>query len=117
MKQNINRYIENCDICQKIIVRKYKPYGLLQSLPRSESPWKNISINFITGLSPSLRGGRAFDVILAVVDRYSKIIYFILITIDVDIPALTEFIYDKIIKYHDISKSIISNREFIFIFK
>jgi hypothetical protein len=86
-------------------------------LPKPESPWKNIFINFIIRLPPSLRKGRAFDAIFAVVNRYSKMAYFILITIEIDIPAFAEFIYNKIIKYHDIFKLIISDKEFIFIFK
>jgi hypothetical protein len=56
-------------------VRKYKFYRFLQSLLRSESLWKDISINFITGLPPSLRGDRVFDAIFAIVNRYSKIVY------------------------------------------
>jgi hypothetical protein len=86
-------------------------------LPRSENLWKDISINFITGLPLSLREGRAFDAILAVIDRYSKMTYFISITIDIDVPTLAKLIYNKIMKYHDIPKSIISNRESIFISK
>jgi hypothetical protein len=117
MKQDINKYTENCDICQKMTVRRYKSYGLLQSLSRPESPWKNISMNFIIRLSLSLREGRVFDVIFTVVNRYSKIAYFILITIDIDIPVFAEFIYDEMMKYHDIFKLIISNRGSIFISK
>jgi hypothetical protein len=86
-------------------------------LSKSENPWKDISINFIIGLPPSLRKGRVFDAIFIIVNRYSKIIYFILITIDVDVSAFAKFIYDEIMKYHDISKLIISDRKFIFIFK
>jgi hypothetical protein len=51
------------------------------------------------------------------VNRYSKIAYFILTTIDVDVPALAELIYDEVVKYHDIFKLIISDRGSIFIFK
>jgi hypothetical protein len=100
-----------------MIVKKYKFYRLLQSLPKPESLWKDIFMNFITELPLSLRKGRAFDVIFAVVDRYSKMAYFILITIDVDAPALAELIYDKMMKYHDMSKLIISDKRSIFIFK
>jgi hypothetical protein len=117
MKQDINKYIENYDICQKMTVRKYKFYRLLQSLPKSKNLWKDIFMNFITGLPPSLRKGRAFNVILAVVNQYSKITYFISITINIDISVLAKFIYNKIMKYHDILKSIISDKKFIFIFK
>jgi hypothetical protein len=86
-------------------------------LLKPENSWKNIFINFITGLPLSLRKGRAFDAIFAVMDRYSKMAYFILITIDIDAPALAKFIYNKMMKYHDIFKSIISDRRSIFIFK
>jgi hypothetical protein len=100
-----------------MIVRKYKLYKFLQSLPRSESPWKDIFINFIIELQPSLRKGPAFDAIFIIVDRYSKIIYFISTIINNNTTVLAEFIYDKIIKYHNISKLIISDRESIFNFK
>jgi hypothetical protein len=97
-----------------MIVKKYKFYRLLQSLLRPESLWKDIFMNFIIGLPLSLRGGRAFDAIFAVVDKYSKMAYFILITIDIDVPALAELIYNEVMKYHDIPKSIISDRGSIF---
>jgi hypothetical protein len=44
-------------------------------------------------------------------------VYFILITINIDIPVLAEFIYDEVMKYHGIFKLIISDRGSIFIFK
>jgi hypothetical protein len=74
-------------------------------------------MNFIIELSLSLRESRAFDAIFTVVNRYSKIAYFILITINIDIPAFAEFIYNEVIKHHNMLKSIISDRESIFIFK
>jgi hypothetical protein len=86
-------------------------------LPKSESSWKDIFINFIIELPLLLRENRAFDAILTVVDRYSKIAYFISITIDVDAPVLAELIYNEIVKYHDIFKSIISDMGSIFTFK
>jgi hypothetical protein len=86
-------------------------------LSKSEYLWKNIFINFIIGLPPSLREGRVFDAILAIGNRYSKIVYFILITINIDAPAFAEFIYNEVMKYHDILKLIISDRKLIFIFK
>jgi hypothetical protein len=86
-------------------------------LLRLENSWKNIFINFIIRLPLSLRGSRVFNAIFIIVNRYSKMAYFISITIDIDIPAFAEFIYDEVMKYHDIFKSIISDRESIFIFK
>jgi hypothetical protein len=71
----------------------------------------------MTGLPLSLRKNRVFDAILAVVNWYSKMAYFISITIDIDIPAFAKFIYNKVMKYYNASKLIISDRGSIFIFK
>lgn len=47
--------------------------GLLQSLPIPEISWSHISMNFIEGLPKS--GGK--DVIMVVVDRYTRYKHFI----------------------------------------
>jgi hypothetical protein len=102
---------------KKRTVGKYKFYKFLQSLPKPENPWKDISIKFIIELLPSLREGRAFDAILIIVNRYSKMAHFISITIDINTPVFAELIYYKIVKYHDISKLIISEKNFFFFFQ
>jgi hypothetical protein len=97
----------------------YKNNIRIERFPRVniKKNWKIDIENFITESPLSLRNRRVFNAILAVVNRYSKIAYFILITIDIDVPAFAEFIYDEMMKYHGIFKLIIWDREFIFIFK
>jgi hypothetical protein len=50
------------------------PYRLLKSLPQPSRPWEEISMDFVTGLPPSKNpnDGEDYDLILVVVDRFSK---------------------------------------------
>ena len=77
MKYEIRIYINKCDICQRIIIRYYKLYKKLIPLLQSEGIWKEISINFITGLPLSLYKRIAYDAILVIINKYLKIIQFV----------------------------------------
>ena len=67
--RNIGRYVEGCDLCQRIknkmkeIARKLK----LSEIP--EKPWTHLMVDFITKL-PVVAGK---DTILVVCDRLSKL--------------------------------------------
>jgi hypothetical protein len=52
---------------------RHRPFNLLQPLPTPDGPWKSISLDFITDLPPS----EVFDVILTMVDRFTKMAHFI----------------------------------------
>src|SRR6266498_677303 len=77
MKQAIRRYVEGCDSCERMNCRRHKHYGFLQPLPMPSAPWKDITMDFITDLPLSLFRRNAYDSILVVVDRYSKMVVFI----------------------------------------
>ena len=49
-------------------------------------------MNFIINLPPSLFRGKAYDLILIVINRYSRIIQFISYNKNMDAPELTEII-------------------------
>lgn len=68
MKASIERYIANCYSCHRSKAPRDKANGLLVPLPIPEQRWKDISLDFITGL-PMSNGQNA---ILAIVDRLSK---------------------------------------------
>ena len=73
MIADINRYINNCYACRRAKVPRDKKFGLLKPLPVPEQRWKDIAIDFIMEL-PELEGCNA---ILSVIDRLTKIRYFI----------------------------------------
>ena len=49
MKRDMTPFVSKCLTCQKIKSYKGKKLGLLQPLPIPNHPWKQISMDFITG--------------------------------------------------------------------
>jgi hypothetical protein len=53
MKQDIARYVAECDVCRRIKAEHQKPAGLLQPLPIPLWKWDKVQMDFITGLPKS----------------------------------------------------------------
>ncbi len=51
--KNVKKYIDTCDICQRVKMKRRLSYDELKSLSRSTDSWKEIIMNFITDLSSS----------------------------------------------------------------
>ena len=73
MIADINRYINNYYACCRAKAPRDKKFGLLKPLPVPEQRWKDIVINFIMEL-PELEG---YNTILSIINRLTKIRYFI----------------------------------------
>jgi len=73
MKRDVQRIYEQCVACRKTKSR-VQPYGLYTPLPVPIELWIDISMDFVLGL-PRLKKGR--DFIFVVIDRFSKMTYFI----------------------------------------
>ncbi len=114
MKYEICIYIDGYDICQRMIIRYHKLYEKLIPLPQPEGIWKEILINFITGLSLSLHRGIVYDTILVIVDKYSKMIQFVPYNKETTAEKLTKIIKSEIIKHFDIFKFYILDRGSLF---
>jgi hypothetical protein len=72
MKQYICNFFAECDVCQCNMGETVKSPGILQPLPIPPAIWRDISMDFITGLPKS--GNKL--VIMVVVDRLSKYAHF-----------------------------------------
>ena len=70
-----------------------------------EKPWMHISANFITKL-PLAQG---YDSILVVVNRLTKIVYFIPTIKKTSAEGLAQLFRDNVWKLYRLPKSIISN--------
>jgi len=70
-------YCTTCDICQWTKVPRHKPYGKLNSLPISKVPWKQITMDFITGLPPSKHHRCIYDAILVDINHCIKMAWYI----------------------------------------
>ena len=72
-------------------------------------------MDFITDLPPSKRDGSVYDSILVVVDRYTKIVRYIVYNKIYIAEKLVALFYDEIICRYSIPNGIVSDRGSVFI--
>jgi hypothetical protein len=75
-------------------IKRYRPYGKLAFLPRLKRVWQDIAIDFVIGLPFFLHRGIAYDSILVVINRYSKMVQYIPYNKDMDAEELAEIMKD-----------------------
>ena len=74
--RDIERYVEGCDICQRMKNRTEEVAGKLKLSKVPKKPWTHLMVDFITKL-PLVAGK---DAILVVCNRLSKITHFVATT-------------------------------------
>ncbi len=114
MRKTIDRYIQNCYVCQCSKTSRNKSNDLLQSLSISEQRWQDIEMNFIINLSDSYN----YNAILTVICKLSKERHYISYIIDdEDITAekTAEMLIQWVYQTHDLSSFIVSDRDSQFI--
>lgn len=104
-------FIRQCVVCQQTKYSTQKSGGLLQPLPLPQHIWEDISMDFIMGLPPS----KGFTVIMVVVDRFSKAIHLGALATGFTAYKVAELFVSIVCKHHGLPKSIISDRDPIFI--
>jgi hypothetical protein len=95
---------------------RHKLYRLLKSLEALKSAWKYIILDFIIKLSPFVKPITevVFDLILIVINRFTKYRYFISYKESLLIKKLVYAFNKHIIGNYEISKKIISDRDKLF---
>ena len=84
--------------------------GLLQPLPILAGAWQNISLDFIEGLPKS----DGYDVILVVVDRFTKYAHFIPLKHPYTAISVARLLFDTVVKLHGLPHSMVSDRDKVF---
>jgi len=69
----MGKYVEKCDMCQRMKNRTEIPVGKLNLSKVSEKPWTHLMVDFITKLPLVARK----DVILVVCNRLFKMTHFV----------------------------------------
>ena len=108
MKREIVEYVSRCAICQQVKAERKKPFGLMQPLPVPQWKWENITMDFVYKLPRTQNG---FDGVWVIVDRLTKSAHFIPVREKYSLNKLAELFLIKIVKYHEVPVSIISNRD------
>jgi transposase InsO family protein len=116
MKDKIASYIKKCADCQKNKHSTHAQYGESQPMELPSEPWTDISMDFVTGLplSEDPATGLLYDSILVMVDRFTKYAEMIPFRRDYTAVQLAHVIKDRLIRYHGIPKTIVSDRDKLF---
>lgn len=108
LRQDIGRCVRECETVKGEHAKKP---GLLQPLQVPTDPWKDIAMDFITGLPKSI----GFEVIWVVVDRFSRYAHFVALQHPISAKSLTVSFFEHIYKLHGLPNSIVSDRDSLFL--
>ncbi|KAD7476873.1 hypothetical protein E3N88_00009 [Mikania micrantha] len=107
----VKDYVRECETCQRCKTATTAPAGLLQPLSIPNVIWEELSMDFISRLPRS----KGFTVILVMVDRLSKYAHFIPLKHPYTAKGVVDVFVKEIIRLHGIPKSIISDRDPLFV--
>ena len=99
--------MEGCDQYQRMKNKVEMPAGKLRPNKVLEKPWQYISVDFITKLPVS----KGYDSILVVCNRFSKMLYFMVMIEKITVEKLARLFRDNVWKLHGLPESVISDRE------
>ncbi|KAL4354775.1 hypothetical protein GQ457_06G031370 [Hibiscus cannabinus] len=111
MRREVRRFVSECQVFQRMKSDSLTPAGLLQPLPIPNQVFEDISIDFIVGL-PKSNGKEA---ICVVVDRLTKYAHFFSLPRQFDSELVARILVQGVIKLHGIPRSIVSDRDRIFL--
>lgn len=111
MIEDVKKIIQECEVCQRCKDEQVAYPGLLQPLPVPERAWEHISMDFIESFPKS----EGQDIILVVIDRYSKYAHFIALAHPFTASQIARVFMDTIYKLHGLPKSIVSDRDKVFL--
>ncbi|KGK36195.1 hypothetical protein JL09_g4655 [Pichia kudriavzevii] len=96
MLTQIRKWVETCHICQQHNTNTRRRQGLFSPLPIPTGRWTDITMDFITGLPRSRTG---YDMIMVVVDRFSKMAHLIPTLKRLNAAACARLFSDKVIRF------------------
>ena len=108
MKRDVSEFVTKCLVCQRVKAEHQVPSGLLQPIRIPEWKWDRITMDFVVGLPLT---GRKHDSVWVVVDRLTKLAYFLPVRTDYSLDKLAELYIKEIVRLHGIPVSIISDRD------
>ncbi|PKU85105.1 hypothetical protein MA16_Dca018219 [Dendrobium catenatum] len=111
IKRDVERYIRSCRTC-RVAKTQGTNAGLYMPLPVPDTPWVDISIDFVLGLT---RTQRSKDSIMVEVDRFSKMAHFVPCAKTLDATHVADLIFCEIVRLHGNPRTITSDRDVKFL--
>ena len=111
LREDVAKFVSNCLDCQHSKYETKRVVGLLCPLPIPHRPWKDLSLDFITGL-PAFQGNTT---ILVVVDRFSKGIHLGMLPTSHTAYTVAALFMNIVDKIHGLPRSMISDRDPLFL--
>ncbi|GBG77817.1 hypothetical protein CBR_g25748 [Chara braunii] len=108
MRSDMLRYVDTCELCQRNMVQRKPPLGLLKPLPIPDGPAQSVSIDFTDLGKTTPRGMRQ---VMVCVDRFSKYAEFIPLPEVARVPAVRAAFSERWVTHHGPPTSIVSNRD------
>jgi len=90
--RDVGRYVEGCDLCQRMKNRMEEVAGKLKLSKILEKLWTHLTVDFITKL-PVVAGK---DTILVVCNRLSKMMHFVATTEGTSVEGLVRLFRDNV---------------------
>ena len=90
--RDVGKYVEGCDLCQRMKNRTEKPAGKLKLSEVPKKPWSHLTIDFITKLL--VVAGK--DAVLVICDRLSKMMHFVATTEGTSVEGLVRLFRDNV---------------------
>jgi hypothetical protein len=110
MRKDIAIFTRGCPICQINKPEHTKYPGKLQPLHVPDMAWTHISMDFVECLPTSNNK----DLILVVVDRFTKYAHFIAMKHPITVKLVAQAFTDNIFKLHSLPMVIVTDRDRIF---
>ena len=104
--RDVGRYVEGCDLCQRIKNRTEEVAGKLKLSEVPEKLWTYLTVDFITKLPVVARK----YAILVVCNRLFKMMYFVATIEGTSAEGLARLFRDNVWKLYELPESMISDR-------
>ncbi len=105
MSASIRQFVKNCDVCGRTKPWREMKHGLLKPLPVPDRIWKEISMDFVTGLPES----DGCTNLMVVTDRLSKDVVLTPLA-DLNTTTVAKAFIRDVVAYHWLPDAIVSDR-------
>jgi transposase InsO family protein len=107
LKRDVVAHVAMCDVSQRVKAEHKRSAELLYPLKIPEWKWKEIGMDFITGLPHTSKG---YDLIWVIVDRLTNVAHSIPVKTNYKGSQLVELYMSRVVSPHEVPKKIVLDR-------